>query len=83
MTASVSRISERSDMTFLLPFVVSHHDRTTSAHWPKVPEGYFDMFPILILNHPGYVVLLCLSRLSHDFYAQKMLAIRALRSSHP
>ncbi|KAG1871837.1 hypothetical protein DFJ58DRAFT_741976 [Suillus subalutaceus] len=51
--ASVSRISERSDMTFLLPFVVSHHDRTTSTHWPKVPEGCIEMFPTLILNHPG------------------------------
>jgi hypothetical protein len=53
ITASVGRISEHSDMTFLLPFIVSHHDRTTSTHWPKIPEGCVDMFPTLILNHPG------------------------------
>lgn len=51
--ASVGRISERSDMTFLLPFVVSHHDRTTSTHWPKIPGGFVEMFPTLILNRPG------------------------------
>ncbi|KAG2123049.1 hypothetical protein BD769DRAFT_1359969 [Suillus cothurnatus] len=53
ITASVGRISEHSDMTFLLPFIVSHHDRTTSTHWPKIPEGCVDMFSTLILNHPG------------------------------
>lgn len=51
--ASVGRISERSDMTFLLPFVVSHHDRATSTHWPKIPRGFVEVFPTLILNHPG------------------------------
>ncbi|KAG1742449.1 hypothetical protein EDB19DRAFT_614975 [Suillus lakei] len=55
ITASISRISERSDMTFLLPFVVSHHDPTTSTHWPRIPEGCIEMFPTFILNHPGYV----------------------------
>jgi hypothetical protein len=81
MAASVGRISEHSDMTFLLPFIVSHHDRTTSTHWPKIPEGCVDMFPTLILDHPGSVLLLCLGLLPNNSL-EKMLAIRAIQSSH-
>ncbi|KAG1740771.1 uncharacterized protein EDB91DRAFT_1081859 [Suillus paluster] len=50
---SVGRVSERSDITFLLPFVVSHHDHTTSTHWPKIPEDGIETLPTLILSHPG------------------------------
>lgn len=53
ITSSVNRVGERSDMTFLLPFVVSHHDHTTSTHWPKIPEDGIEAFPTLILSHPG------------------------------
>ncbi|OJA12853.1 hypothetical protein AZE42_02430 [Rhizopogon vesiculosus] len=54
ITDSVSRSSERSDLTFLLPFVLSHHDRTTSAHWPNIHKDGIEMLPTLILSHSGY-----------------------------
>ncbi|KAG1764924.1 hypothetical protein EDD22DRAFT_845626 [Suillus occidentalis] len=72
ITASVKRISERSDITFLFPFVVSHHDRTTSAHWPKVPQFCLEMFPILLLNHPGCWQFAPYNPLTHE--AQNLIA---------
>lgn len=75
ITASVGRISERSDMTFLLPFVVSHHDRTTSTHWPKIPEGFLEEFPTLILNHPGCWQFAPYDPLTHE--TQSLITISA------
>jgi len=63
-TASVGRSSACSDMTFLLPFILSHHDRTTSAHWPDIHEDGIAMIPALILSHPGYVHFSCTHRLT-------------------
>ncbi|KAG2131708.1 uncharacterized protein EDB93DRAFT_932026 [Suillus bovinus] len=73
IAASVGRISERSDMTFLLPFIVSHHDRTTSAHWPKLPKGCFEMFPTFILNHSRCWQFAPYNPLTHE--AQSLIAI--------
>ncbi|KAG2118230.1 uncharacterized protein F5147DRAFT_604346 [Suillus discolor] len=79
IAASVGRISERSDMTFLLPFVVSHHDHTTSVHWPKIPEGCIEMFPALILNHPGCWQFAPYNPFNHE--AQSLMDIFARLSS--
>jgi len=54
-TGSVARIGEHSDMTFLLPFVLSHHDHATSTYWPNIHKDGIAMLPTLILGHPGYV----------------------------
>lgn len=75
ITASVSRLSERSDITFLFPFVVAHHDPTTSAHWPKVPQFCVEMFPILLLNHPGCWQFAPYNPLTRE--AQNLIAISA------
>ncbi|KAG2153420.1 hypothetical protein DEU56DRAFT_775420 [Suillus clintonianus] len=75
ITGSVGRISERSDMTFLLPFVLSHHDRTTSTHWPRIPEGCSEMLTTLILNHPGCWQFAPFNPLTHE--TQNLIAISA------
>jgi len=39
-TGNLNWLASHSDMSVLLPFVLSHHDPATSAHWPSVaPEG--------------------------------------------
>ncbi|KAJ8591599.1 hypothetical protein M405DRAFT_814116 [Rhizopogon salebrosus TDB-379] len=53
ITGSVGRIGEHSDMTFLLPFVLSHHDHATSTYWPNIHKDGIAMLPTLILGHPG------------------------------
>ncbi|TFK44464.1 hypothetical protein BDQ12DRAFT_18561 [Crucibulum laeve] len=42
-----------SDMTILLPFILSHHDSKTSAHWPSVTEEGMAAMPELLKVHEG------------------------------
>ncbi|KAF8070374.1 hypothetical protein FPV67DRAFT_1016960 [Lyophyllum atratum] len=40
ITDNLIWLASHSDMSLLLPFVLSHHDPATSEHWPNVaPEG--------------------------------------------
>ncbi|KAF9467378.1 hypothetical protein BDZ94DRAFT_1382522 [Collybia nuda] len=44
-------LASHSDITYLLPFVLSHHDVRTSSYWPSVsPEG-LEMVPELVMVH--------------------------------
>jgi len=79
---SVNRISECSDMSFLLPFILSHHDHTTSTHWPNIPEHGIKMLPSLMLSHPGYAHFTFILNEVVDFF-YKVLAICTIRSSYP
>ncbi|KAI6007664.1 hypothetical protein F5J12DRAFT_829720 [Pisolithus orientalis] len=48
--ANIEWFASHSDMTFLLPFVISHHDPNTS-YWPPVQEQGMQALPVLLKAH--------------------------------
>ncbi|EGO00868.1 hypothetical protein SERLA73DRAFT_159508 [Serpula lacrymans var. lacrymans S7.3] len=51
--ANMEWFASHSDITFLLPFVISHHDTSTSPHWPTITEQGAAALPSLIKEHAG------------------------------
>ncbi|ETW80240.1 hypothetical protein HETIRDRAFT_147785 [Heterobasidion irregulare TC 32-1] len=51
--ANVERFASQNDITFLVPFLFSHHDRSKSPNWPPTtPEGR-EALPLLAEHHAG------------------------------
>ncbi|KAI6098792.1 hypothetical protein EV401DRAFT_2278615 [Pisolithus croceorrhizus] len=51
--ANIEWLTLHSDMSFLLPFVISHHDPSTSSYWPPVQEQGIQALPTLLKAHEG------------------------------
>ncbi|KAI6046414.1 hypothetical protein EDC04DRAFT_2558078 [Pisolithus marmoratus] len=49
--ANIEWFTSHSDMSFLLPFVISHHDPSTSSYWPPVQEQVIQALPTLLKEH--------------------------------
>ncbi|KAF8608044.1 hypothetical protein BDV93DRAFT_519115 [Ceratobasidium sp. AG-I] len=47
----IAWIAQNSKMEYLIPFLVLHHDRTTNAFWPGLPEEVKSVIPALIETH--------------------------------
>ncbi|KAH7921286.1 hypothetical protein BV22DRAFT_1038858 [Leucogyrophana mollusca] len=50
---NVEWFASNSDTSFLLPFVISHHDSNTSPHWPTIHEQGLKALPTLMREHAG------------------------------
>ncbi|KAH7907881.1 hypothetical protein BJ138DRAFT_1158960 [Hygrophoropsis aurantiaca] len=50
---NVEWFAAKSDITFLLPFVISHHDSSTSRHWPPIHDQGLQALPNLVQEHAG------------------------------
>ncbi|KIJ65771.1 hypothetical protein HYDPIDRAFT_109780 [Hydnomerulius pinastri MD-312] len=48
---NVEWFASQSDISFLLPFVISHHDPSTSPYWPTVHEQGTEALPSLLKQH--------------------------------
>ncbi|KII95768.1 hypothetical protein PLICRDRAFT_34711 [Plicaturopsis crispa FD-325 SS-3] len=43
--------AERCELSFLFPFILAHHDRGTSVHWPAVSAEAEAAMPTLVEQH--------------------------------
>lgn len=51
---AVMYFASQCDLPFLLPFILSHHDRATSKFWPPTtPEGWAAL-PAFMKVHAGF-----------------------------
>jgi len=50
----ITSFLERSDATFLVPFIHSHHDRKTSTYWPPINSEDRMTVPCLAKVHSGF-----------------------------
>jgi hypothetical protein len=46
-------IEAQSDISILLPFCMSHHDKKTSKYWPTIPAEGLAALPELVKAHPS------------------------------
>lgn len=48
---NVEWFASNSDISFLLPFVISHHDPSTSSYWPPIRKEGIEALPVLLKAH--------------------------------
>ncbi|KIK09308.1 hypothetical protein K443DRAFT_651346 [Laccaria amethystina LaAM-08-1] len=46
-------LAAQSDISILLPFCMSHHDKKTSKYWPTIPAEGLAALPELVKAHPS------------------------------
>ncbi|TFY78576.1 hypothetical protein EWM64_g5442 [Hericium alpestre] len=51
MQANIEWFASQSDIVFLIPFLLSHHDRATSTHWPPITSEGRAALPGLVQQY--------------------------------